>query len=51
MPGNNGQTLQDGGCPMDMLPVNHLHVSDGERGRYPRRSGTQRPVPVPGVVP
>lgn len=50
MPGN-GQSLQDGGCLMDMLPVNHLHISDGERGRYPWRSGAQRPVPVPAVVP
>lgn len=50
MPGN-GQTLQDGGCLMDMLLVNHLYISDGERSRYPRRAGAQRPVPVPGVVP
>lgn len=51
MPGNNGQTLQDGGCLMDMLPIFFMSQMGRERGRCPRRSGTQRPVPVLGVVP
>lgn len=44
MPGTNGQALQDGGWLTDMLPIDHLHISDGERARYPWRLCQQGPV-------